>query len=249
MSDEGDEEEEVERVRAYKSWKSVILLYEFAQALSIFHTIMFFGFWRENVLNYYDSNEYSPSTRTLRVILLYVINTFPPACMLFDMAFSKILFRLRHFWVGLLCSAIFLGIQYLGKTSVISDEFPKGVEDLPGIWQRAAALGGYIVIHGVLWLFSLIKIRITNSPTYLASRRKTHFDKDVRLEYVIKKYDKLLKSQEKHRREYLRLETGEESSCDIYNEDNPQLNFMREVLYNYLDKEIKLERIYSLRSN
>lgn len=79
MNDEGDEEEEVERVRAYKSWKSVILLYEFAQALSIFHTIMFFGFWRENVIDYYDDNNYSPSTRHLRVILLYIINTFPPA--------------------------------------------------------------------------------------------------------------------------------------------------------------------------
>ena len=109
VSEDKEDEDEVEKVKSYKSWKSVILLYEFAQTLSLFHTLMFFFFWRHDMYDYYFNIKDPQTTinRNMRVIILWLINTLPPLCMLFDMIFNKIVFRLRHFWVGLLGSAIF----------------------------------------------------------------------------------------------------------------------------------------------
>lgn len=96
------DEEETEKIKPYAAWKSVILVYELAQTLSLFHTIMFFLFWRPSMYDYYWNR--SPTTHSnqiMRIIMMWVINTLPPLFMIFDMVFSKIIFRLRHFWVGL----------------------------------------------------------------------------------------------------------------------------------------------------
>lgn len=106
----------VEEVKGYSAWKSVILLYELAQTLSIFHTIMFFSFWYEEMRIYYVNKEpHEQINIDMRIIIMWTINTLPPLFMLFDFIFSKIIFRLRHFWVGLLGSVIFLGFQILGR--------------------------------------------------------------------------------------------------------------------------------------
>ncbi len=80
LSVQEEEEDDVEKIKAYKSWKSVILLYELAQALSIFHTFMFFVFWRPALYRYYHDEKLplTQANRIIRVILLYAINTFPP---------------------------------------------------------------------------------------------------------------------------------------------------------------------------
>ena len=97
-----EEEEETETIKPYPAWKSVILIYELAQTLSLFHTIMFFLFWRPSMYDYYwERQPDTHSNQVMRIIMMWTINTIPPIFMLFDMAFSKILFRLRHFWVGL----------------------------------------------------------------------------------------------------------------------------------------------------
>lgn len=94
----------------------MIILYEFAQALSIFHTLMFWVFWYKSMYDYYEVKlPDTPINITMRKIILYVMNTLPPIFMLFDMVFSKIVFRLRHFWVGLLLSVLFFGVQYIGR--------------------------------------------------------------------------------------------------------------------------------------
>ena len=148
-SDQEDEEEEVEKVQAYKSWKGVILLYELAQTLSIFHTIMFFAFWYGDLYQYYfiDKEPKTDSNRYMRLIIMWMINTVGPLFMVFDLIFSKIVFRLRHFWVGLLGSAAFLGIQTLGREVMLPNEFPPDLEKLPEMWHRAGAVIGFVVVH------------------------------------------------------------------------------------------------------
>jgi len=234
VSDEEIDEDEVEELQTYKSWKSVILLYELAQTLSLFHTIMFFAFWREDVYDFYFNvkEPKEPINQQMRVIILYSINTIGPLVMIFDMIFNKILFRLRHFWVGLLASVIFFAIQTLGREFLVNGDFPKNVEKLPEVYDKALAIGGYILCHFVLWLFSLIKMKMIKDPS--------HFKKDVRLEHVMDKYEKLLKTKEKNRRE--NMDTRVYDSETLLPEDNPQKMFMKEVLYNYLDKELKLKR-------
>ena len=95
----------------------------------------------------------------------------------------------------------------------------------------------------------MVKVKIVSNKNYLAADNDSHFKEDARLEHVIAKYDTLLKSKEKYRREYMNLNTTEEGSFNILPEDNPQLNFMREVLYNYLDRELKIERQIQFRSS
>ena len=65
-----EDEDEVETVRGYSAWKSVILLYEFAQGLSLFHTIMFFGFWYQDLFHYYyyEKEPRTYSNRVMRVV-------------------------------------------------------------------------------------------------------------------------------------------------------------------------------------
>ena len=82
-------------------------------------------------------------------------------------------------------------------------------------------------------MFTRIKSRITKNPSYKK--------KDDRLEKIIKKYDRFLKRREAKRREASK--TGHLlASQQVNPKDNPQLEFMREVLYNYLDKELKEPR-------
>ena len=231
-----EDDDDVETVRGYKSWKSVILIYEVAQTLSLFHTIMFFAFWYSDTHNYYF-NIKEPKTDTnryMRVIVMWGINTLPPMFMLFDMVFSKILFRLRHFWVGLLASAIFLGIQTLGSRVILRFEFPSDFERLPEFWHKVAAVFGFVMCHVVLWGISKIKVKLVKDPSY--------FKKDRRLENIIKRYDKFLKAKEAKRLQTnSRYENYDElMETQLIEPDyNPQLKFMKEVLYNYLDKELK----------
>jgi hypothetical protein len=226
----------VETVKGYKSWKSVILVYELAQTLSLFHTFMFIAFWHVDTIEYYFNIKEPPTgtNRYMRVIVMWSINTLPPAFMLFDMLFSKILFRLRHFWVGLLCSAIFLGIQTLGKYYILSFY---DFERLPEFEYKVAATFGFVLCHAILWGVSMIKTKLVKDPSY--------FKKDRRLENIINKYDHFLKAKEASRRQSIHTN-------DVYNDlmetnnlqpdHNPQLKFMKEVLYNYLDKECKEQR-------
>ena len=100
LKDDSDDQEEI---KGYSMWKTVVLIYEFAQTLSLFHTFMFFFFWHQSMHDYYWHKE--PQTqinKVMRILIMWVINVFPPLFMIFDMVFSKILFRLRHFWVGLI---------------------------------------------------------------------------------------------------------------------------------------------------
>ena len=229
------DEDEVEKLQFYKSWKSVILLYELAQTLNLFHTIMFFLFWRQEVYDYYYyvKEPHEPENRYMRVIILYSINTIGPLIMIFDLIFNKIIFRLRHFWVGLIAAIIFFGIQLLGREFLVNGEFPRHVEELPEIWHKAAAVGGYIGCHVFLWLFSKLKERFSKDPSF--------FKSDARIEHVLKKYGKFLQHREKFRREKLNAEMY--STENLLPEETPQMKFMREVLYNYLDKELREKRV------
>jgi len=119
-----EDDDSVERLQSYKSWKGVILLYELAQTLSLFHTIVFWVFFYDNMYDYYYYIK-QPDTqinRDMRVIIMWLINSIPPAIMIFDMIFNKIVFRLRHFWVGLVSSVIFLVIQFLGKEVLLKSK-------------------------------------------------------------------------------------------------------------------------------
>lgn len=84
-------------------------------------------------------------------------------------------------------------------------------------------------------MISLVKIKLTKDPSLIK--------KDARLEKVIRKYDEFLKSKEALRRESFHdkntqlLETHDHTP-----DENYQLRFMKEVLYNYLDKELKIRR-------
>lgn len=228
---------EIEQVQGYKAWKTVILLYELAQTLSLYHTIVFFSFFYSEVYNYYY-NVKKPQeqiNKDMRILIMWLINTIPPLVMIFDMVFSKILFRLRHFWVGLLCSVVFLGIQYLGRHYLLKDEFPKHVEEFPEVWHRAMAVIGFVSWHVILWIISLIKVRVTKDPARIK--------KDLRLEKLLKKYDDFLKAIERRRREEIHDQTHDSLLIsDQTPKENYQIPFMREVLYNYLDKELKLSR-------
>ena len=67
--------------------------------------------------------------------------------------------------------------------------------------------------------------------------------KDNRIEQILKNYDKYMIKKEKNRRKNKNVNKGLlDSSKDIQIGENPQLLFMKEVLYNYLDKELKIRR-------
>ena len=122
---EEEEDEQKEGLKAYATWKPVILLYEIAQTLSLFHTVAFWAFWYPDMKTYYDEKE--PSTeinKVMRVGIMIVINTIPSIFMIFDLIFSKIIFRLRHFIVGLILSAMFQVIQYAGLAIIKDDSKP-----------------------------------------------------------------------------------------------------------------------------
>jgi hypothetical protein len=197
---------------------------------------MFAAFWHDDTHNYYFNvkEPLTDTNRYMRVIVMYSINILPPACMLFDMLFSKILFRLRHFWVGLLCSAIFLGIQTLGKNYILSFE---DFERLPEFEYKVAATAGFVLCHAILWGISMIKTKLVKDPSYLK--------KDRRLENIIKKYDHFLKAKEANRRQSIYTDDTYNELMETSNyqpDHNPQLKFMKEVLYNYLDKDCKEQR-------
>lgn len=81
-------------------------------------------------------------------------------------------------------------------------------------------------------------MRITKNP---ALRKK-----DKRIENIVIKYDEYLKKVDVARREKDRIHSAplvESNSNGLGADDNPQIGFMREVLYNYLDKELKQDRI------
>ena len=93
----------------------------------------------------------------------------------------------------------------------------------------------------ILWAFSLIKVRLVKNPARLG--------KDKRLENILSKHDEYLKLIESKRRMYER-EYGptvsgrvESNDLDTIPDDNPQIEFMREVLYNYVDKDLKQKRV------
>jgi hypothetical protein len=228
---------EIEEMHGYKAWKAVILLYEFAQTLSLYHTIVFFGFFYTEMYKYYiDKEPQENINKIMRIVIMWLINTIPPIVMIFDMVFSKILFRLRHFWVGLLCSVIFLGIQYLGRHFLLKDEFPEHVEEFPEIWHKVMAVIGFVSWHAFLKVVSLIKVRVTKDPARIR--------KDFRLEKLLKRYDDFLKAIEGRRREELHDQTHDTLlMSDQTPKENYQIPFMREALYNYLDKELKLSRL------
>lgn len=83
----------------------------------------------------------------------------------------------------------------------------------------------------------MIKTRINANPN--------HFQKDRRLERVIAKYDRFLRRKEAKRRESIHEQKTARLSeaADLTPEENYQLQFMREVLYNYIDRELKIERV------
>jgi hypothetical protein len=92
----------------------------------------------------------------------------------------------------------------------------------------------------MLWMFSLIKVRITKNP---ALRKK-----DKRLELMLIKHDEFLKRVEGNRRSNNPRVGNNDTlvdsrDLDLAPNDNPQIEFMREVLYNYLDKDLKQDRI------
>lgn len=81
----------------------------------------------------------------------------------------------------------------------------------------------------------MIKTKLTKDPAYTK--------KDGRLEKILTKYDKYLRNREMFRRGIAGDEhTGLLDSKSLHDEKNYQLQFMREVLYNYLDKELKIKR-------
>mmetsp|Transcript_6981 Transcript_6981/g.7892 ORF Transcript_6981/g.7892 Transcript_6981/m.7892 type:complete len:158 (-) Transcript_6981:63-536(-) len=155
--------------------------------------------------------------------------------MVFDLIFSKIIFRLRHFWVGLLLSLVFLGIQTLGRYMIPKKDFPNDVEELKEVYWIALAVLGYVFCHFFLWLLCRVKSSLIKDPSRLR--------KDKRIENVIKKYDKYLREKESYQR--LSQSNARHSlmqSKDIDLGENFQTIFMKQVLYNYLDKELKQKR-------
>ena len=116
INEDEDDEEVKEGLKSLALWKSVILLYELAQTLNIFHTFVFWAFWREGMIEYYNAKQ--PPTeinKQMRLIIMYTINTIPPLFMIFDMIFSKIIFRLYHVLFGLLCSLLLFILQIIGR--------------------------------------------------------------------------------------------------------------------------------------
>lgn len=114
-----EDEEETEKITPFSHWKAVILLYELAQTLNLFHTIAFWLFWYDGMYDYYMAKDPStPINKKMRIIIMVVINTLPPIFMIFDMIFSKILFRLWHFMFGLIWSILFVAFQYGGRKAL-----------------------------------------------------------------------------------------------------------------------------------
>lgn len=110
------------------------------------------------------------------------------------------------------------------------------MENFPEIWHKAMAVVGFVACHVFLWGVSLIKFKFTKDPS-----RVKH---DKRLDKIIKKYDTFLRNIEKRRREEIReLNYMPIENSDMTPKKNYQIDFMREVLYNYLDKELKVDRV------
>lgn len=115
-------------------------------------------------------------------------------------------------------------------------DFPDDVEKLGNVPYVAGACLFFIVCHFLLWLISLVKIVWVKNPAYLR--------KDTRLELIIEKYDEHLKRREAKRRGSIRDSKTRLLDTDHFQpNENYQIQFMREVLYNYLDKELKQRRI------
>mmetsp|Transcript_22730 Transcript_22730/g.26096 ORF Transcript_22730/g.26096 Transcript_22730/m.26096 type:complete len:110 (+) Transcript_22730:444-773(+) len=109
---------------------------------------MFHLFWRKSMDDYYWYKEpLTPINQVMRIIIMWTINIVPPLFMLFDMIFSKILFRLRHFWVGMILSVVFFGIQTIGRQVIPKRDFPSDVEELGEIQWIVLAFVGYILCH------------------------------------------------------------------------------------------------------
>lgn len=66
------EEEFEEDVIPYTSWKWVLILYELAITVNVFHTILFWARWEEKMYDYYEKR--SPHTHinvVIRILLMY----------------------------------------------------------------------------------------------------------------------------------------------------------------------------------
>lgn len=118
-------EEEQKDLKPYKGWKPTLILYELAQTLCLFQTIMFWCFWHTEIFEYYAKKE--PQTERnviMRKVNCYVSNIVPPLIMLIDFMVSKVYFRITHIIIHIPIFFVYWAIRQ--TTSSIVPVDPNG---------------------------------------------------------------------------------------------------------------------------
>ena len=136
-------------IKPYTSWKWVLVLYELAIWINVFHTVLFWLRWREEVFEYYRNRE--PHTRSnviVRVTLAHCINIIPPVLILIEFIFNKVVFSYRHVFVPILFIIVYELIVKLGDNLIEEGEIPdqdqgRYGEPLFMLWALAIMAGTY----------------------------------------------------------------------------------------------------------
>ena len=236
----GVEEENDSLFEEIKSifWKGAIIFYEVALSLSIFSLLTFWIFWHNRISDH-QRNDHFPGGEVretplwmyiLRRIITTWLNVIPPLYLLIDFSFSKLVFKYRHIVFHFLLALAFLGVLKAGER-ILNDRkaFAIHFEDLFSMYSPFGFLA-IALIHFAFCFISKLKYQGRRDPRYYGGE-------DAEVEKIVKKYKK---SIDRHRE--LIANTISSRGSFLPSTDDSEYRFMREVIYSYLDQDIKRKR-------
>ena len=183
--------EDMEYIEPRQSWKPILILYEVAQAMNLFQTIMFWAFWHEDVVFWYAWKQpLTPRNVVMRQVMAYINNVIPPLIMLFDLTFSKLVFCFTHVWIHFFVFVVFWAINQ-GSDNLIGSEptiygnniFPNKMIDSDNAGVVVGLFIGFLLCHILLTLFTKIKYWIFKNKG-IDPLQPDHFEKRIE-DYVV----------------------------------------------------------------
>ncbi|CAI2371346.1 unnamed protein product [Moneuplotes crassus] len=112
-------------VQPYTTWKQVVILYEVAITINLFHTYFFWVHWYSEIIEYYKNRQPQDELSILvRVSLAHSINLIPPIMLAFDFMFSKVVFNYRHWFLPALTLIIYKCVTLGGEYVIEYEEMP-----------------------------------------------------------------------------------------------------------------------------
>jgi len=142
-------------IKPYTSWKLTLVLYELAITVNVFHTVIFWLRWYDDMIDYYQEREpHTYSNVIVRLILVHCINVIPPILVMFDFVFSKVRFNFRHWPVPILFLIVYKGLTILGVEIINDQQLP--VTDATNANDPLFMLSSVTIIAGIYLLLASI---------------------------------------------------------------------------------------------